>query len=403
MRLRFRQDGVLQQYMEPLPSRLVPAVTSRFKILADLDIAERRQDQDGRIRRKYRDRVIDFRVNTLPSRFGEKVCLRLLDSGATQLGLDKLIDDPDALALVRELGSKPLGMILVTGPTGSGKSTTLYSLLAERNDPGINISTVEGPIEYTLPGITQCQVNRDKGFDFATALRAFIRQDPDVLLTGETRDLETAKTAIEAALTGHLVLSTLDANDAPSTIAHLDEIGVEPFMVSASLIGIISQRLHRRVCPHCREPHWPEERELGRFGLMASREADVTFYRVHHHGPNEQVCPHCQRSGYWGRFGIYEVLRIQEDIATAISKGASTDVIRQLALESGMVTLLGYSLELVRRGETTLEEVGRMVLTDSGLESERRARALSTMTCEGCGAGLQKGWFECPYCLTPRH
>ena len=403
LRLRFRQDGVLQQYVEPLPSRLVPAVTSRFKILADLDIAERRQAQDGRIRRKYRDRVIDFRVNTLPSRFGEKVCLRLLDSGATQLGLDKLIDDPDALALVRELGSKPFGMILVTGPTGSGKSTTLYSLLAERNDPGINISTVEDPIEYTLPGITQCQVNRDKGFDFATALRAFMRQDPDVLLVGETRDLETAKTAIEAALTGHLVLSTLHANDAPSTIARLDEMGVEPFMVSASLIGIISQRLLRRVCSHCREPYRPEERELGRFGLMASREADVTFYRAHHHGPNEPVCPHCQGSGYKGRVGIYEVLRIQEDMATAISKGASTDVIRQLALESEMVTLLGYSLELVRRGETTLEEVGRMVLTDSGLESERRARALSTMTCEGCGAGLQEGWLECPYCLTPRH
>ncbi|GIS14141.1 MAG: hypothetical protein CM15mP116_07240 [Synechococcus sp.] len=258
LRLRFRQDGVLQQYVEPLPSRLIPAVTSRFKILADLDIAERRQAQDGRIRRKYRDRVIDFRVNTLPSRFGEKVCLRLLDSGATQLGLDKLIDDPDALALVRELGSKPFGMILVTGPTGSGKSTTLYSLLAERNDPGINISTVEDPIEYTLPGITQCQVNRDKGFDFATALRAFMRQDPDVLLVGETRDLETAKTAIEAALTGHLVLSTLHANDAPSTIARLDEMGVEPFMVSASLIGIISQRLLRRVCSHCREPYRPK-------------------------------------------------------------------------------------------------------------------------------------------------
>ena len=403
LRLRFRQDGVLQQYVEPLPSRLIPAVTSRFKILADLDIAERRQAQDGRIRRKYRDRVIDFRVNTLPSRFGEKVCLRLLDSGATQLGLDKLISDPDALALVRELGSKPFGMILVTGPTGSGKSTTLYSLLAERNDPGINISTVEDPIEYTLPGITQCQVNRDKDFDFATALRAFMRQDPDVLLVGETRDLETAKTAIEAALTGHLVLSTLHANDAPSTIARLDEMGVEPFMVSASLIGIISQRLLRRVCSYCREPYRPKERELGRFGLMASREADVTFYRAHHHGPNEKVCPHCQGSGYKGRVGIYEVLRIQEDMATAISKGASTDVIRQLALESGMVTLLGYSLELVRRGETTLEEVGRMVLTDSGLESERRARALSTMTCEGCGAGLQEGWLECPYCLTPRH
>ena len=403
LRLRYRQDGVLQQYIEPLPARLIPAVTSRFKILADMDIAERRQAQDGRIRRRYKDQTIDFRVNTLPSRFGEKICLRLLDSNATQLGLDKLISDPQALALVRDLGSKPFGMILVTGPTGSGKSTTLYSLLAERNDPGINISTVEDPIEYTLPGITQCQVNREKDFDFATALRAFMRQDPDVLLVGETRDLETAKTAIEAALTGHLVLSTLHANDASSTIARLDEMGVEPFMVSASLIGIISQRLLRRVCDRCKEAYRPDEQELGRFGLMASRETNVSFFKAHHHQQQETVCPDCKGSGYRGRVGVYEVLRVHDDMATAISRGASTDVIRQMALESGMVTLLGYSLELVRQGHTTLEEVGRMILTDSGLESERRARALSTMTCEGCGAGLQEGWLECPYCLTERH
>ena len=403
LRLRYRQDGVLQQYIEPLPARLIPAVTSRFKILSDMDIAERRQAQDGRIRRRYKDQTIDFRVNTLPSRFGEKICLRLLDSNATQLGLDKLISDPQALALVRDLGSKPFGMILVTGPTGSGKSTTLYSLLAERNDPGINISTVEDPIEYTLPGITQCQVNREKDFDFATALRAFMRQDPDVLLVGETRDLETAKTAIEAALTGHLVLSTLHANDASSTIARLDEMGVEPFMVSASLIGIISQRLLRRVCDNCKEAYRPDELELGRFGLMASRETNVTFFKAHHPEQQETICPNCKGSGYRGRVGVYEVLRVHEDMATAISRGATTDVIRQLALESGMVTLLGYSLELVRQGLTTLEEVGRMILTDSGLESERRARALSTMTCEGCGAGLQEGWLECPYCLRERH
>ena len=403
LRLRYRQDGVLQQYVEPLPSRLIPAVTSRFKILADLDIAERRQAQDGRIRRRYRDRVVDFRVNTLPSRFGEKVCLRLLDSSATQLGLDKLISNPTTLELVRDLGAKPFGMILVTGPTGSGKSTTLYSLLAERNDPGINISTVEDPIEYTLPGITQCQVNREKGFDFATALRAFMRQDPDVLLVGETRDLETAKTAIEAALTGHLVLSTLHANDAPSTIARLDEMGVEPFMVSAALIGIVSQRLMRRVCTTCREAYRPDERELGRFGLMASTESDVTFYRAHRHSGTGKPCPTCKGSGYKGRIGVYEVLRMNEELATAVSSGASTDVIRQLALEAGMVTLLGYSLDLVRQGHTTLEEVGRMILTDSGLESERRARALSTMTCKGCGAGLQETWLECPYCLTKRN
>ena len=403
LRLRYRQDGVLQQYVEPLPSRLIPAVTSRFKILADLDIAERRQAQDGRIRRRYRDRVVDFRVNTLPSRFGEKVCLRLLDSSATQLGLDKLISNPITLELVRDLGAKPFGMILVTGPTGSGKSTTLYSLLAERNDPGINISTVEDPIEYTLPGITQCQVNREKGFDFATALRAFMRQDPDVLLVGETRDLETAKTAIEAALTGHLVLSTLHANDAPSTIARLDEMGVETFMVSAALIGIVSQRLMRRVCTTCREAYQPDERELGRFGLMAGAESDVVFYRAKRHDVSGRSCPKCKGSGYKGRVGVYEVLRMNEELATAVYSGASTDVIRQLALESGMVTLLGYSLDLVREGHTTLEEVGRMILTDSGLESERRARALSTMTCKGCGAGLQESWLECPYCLTKRN
>lgn len=402
LQIRFRQDGVLQRYIEPLPSRLIPAVTSRFKIMADLDIAERRMAQDGRIRRTYRNRMVDFRVNSLPSRYGEKICLRLLDSSAPQLGLDKLISNPSALSLVRNLGSKPFGMILVTGPTGSGKSTTLYSLLAERNEPGINISTVEDPIEYTLPGITQCQVNREKGFDFSTALRAFMRQDPDVLLVGETRDLETAKTAIEAALTGHLVLTTLHCNDASSAIARLNEMGVEPFMVSASLIGIVSQRLLRRVCRSCRKSYHPTEKELGRFGLMAHTETGVTFFKAHHHGQEKQPCPNCQGSGYKGRVGVYEVLRMNEELASAVAKGATTDLVRRLALEAGMKTLLGYSLDLVREGHTTLEEVGRMILTDSGLESERRARALSTVTCKVCGAGLQDGWLECPYCLTAR-
>lgn len=403
LQLRFRQDGVLQSQVEPLPIRLVPAVTSRFKIMADLDIAERRIPQDGRIRRRFQNRTVDFRVNSLPSRFGEKIVLRLLDSSATQLGLDRLITNPATLELVRTLGSKPFGMILVTGPTGSGKSTTLYSLLSERNDPGINISTVEDPIEYTLPGITQCQVNREKGFDFSQALRAFMRQDPDVLLVGETRDLETAKTAIEAALTGHLVLTTLHCNDAPSAIARLDEMGVEPFMVSASLIGIVSQRLLRRVCSHCRIAYRPDPEELGRFGLMASNEADVSFFRANHHEGQANPCSHCQGSGYKGRVGVYEVLRMNEAMAAAVAKDATTDMVRQLALESGMKTLLGYSLDLVREGYTTLEEVGRMVLTDAGLESERRARALSTLTCSGCGGGLEEGWLECPYCLTPRH
>ncbi len=402
LQIRMRKDGVLTNLTQPLPTRLIPAITSRFKIMADLDIAERRQAQDGRIRRKHKERTVDFRVNSLPSRYGEKICLRLLDSQSTQLGLDKLISNPVTLETVRTLGSKPFGMILVTGPTGSGKSTTLYSLLAERNEPGINISTVEDPIEYTLPGITQCQVNREKGFDFSTALRAFMRQDPDVLLVGETRDQETAKTAIEAALTGHLVLTTLHCNDAPSAIARLDEMGIEPFMVSASLLGIVSQRLLRRVCNDCRIPYHPDAHELGRFGLITSNENDVTFFKAKRHEGSNKPCPTCQGTGYKGRIGVYEVLRMNETLAASVAKGATTDLVRQLALEGGMKTLLGYSLELVREGHTTLEEVDRMVLTDAGLESEQRARALSSVTCQGCGGGLQEGWLECPYCLTPR-
>ena len=400
--IRFRQDGVLRS-VETLPKTLIPAVTSRLKIMADLDIAERRLPQDGRIRRGFRGRTMDFRVSTLPSRHGEKVVLRLLDSGATQLGLDTLITDPLARAGVREMGSKPFGMILVTGPTGSGKSTTLYALLAERNDPAINISTVEDPIEYTLKGITQTQVNRDKGLDFSTALRAFMRQDPDVLLVGETRDLETARTAIEAALTGHLVLTTLHCNDAVSAFARLDEMGVEPFLVSASLLGVVSQRLVRRLCPDCRVAHHPSSEELARFGLVASNESLITFYRGCIVPPgSEGTCPSCQGRGYAGRVGVYEVLTMTETLSSSVAKRASTHELRRLALDSGMKTLLGYGLDLVRQGLTSLDEVERMLLTDSGLESERQARALSTLTCKGCGAGLQDEWLECPYCLQVR-
>ena len=403
LEVRYRLDGVLQRHFEDLPKTLIPAITSRFKIMADLDIAERRLPQDGRIRRLYKGKKRDFRVSTLPSRHGEKVVMRLLDSSATQLDLETLITNPVTRSLVREIGSRPFGMILVTGPTGSGKSTTLYSVLAERNDPGLNISTVEDPIEYTLPGITQTQVNREKGLDFSTALRAFMRQDPDVLLVGETRDRETAKTAIEAALTGHLVLTTLHCNDAPSAIARLDEMGVEPFMVSASLLGIVSQRLLRRVCSTCRQSYRPTPEELSRFGLLASTETNVTFFKATiTPSGTPDTCPHCQGSGYKGRIGVYEVLSMNEALAAATAKRASTDQLRRLALESGMKSLLGYGLDLVREGHTTLDEVERMLLTESGLETERRARALNSLTCKGCGGGLRDEWLECPYCLTSR-
>jgi type IV pilus assembly protein PilB len=410
LRIRFRKDGVLREVFPPMPKKIIPAVTARFKIIANLDIAERRMPQDGRIRRVFEGRKVDFRVNTLPSRYGEKVVLRILDNASTQLGLDKLITDPETLHIVQDMVSRPFGLILVTGPTGSGKTTTLYSALAEKNSPGVNISTVEDPIEYSLPGITQVQVIREKGLDFATALRAFLRQDPDVLLVGETRDRETAKTAIEAALTGHLVLTTLHTNDAPGAIARLGEMGVEPFMISSSLIGVLAQRLIRRVCTECRIAYTPTKEELARYGLSASSDVGVTFYKANTlpsetiaeaKGKN-QVCSTCNGSGYKGRCGVYEVMRMTEKLQNLINKEAPTEHIKEVAVDEGMKTLLAYSLDLVRQGATTLEEVDRVTFTDTGLEAELKAKRKNSLTCRNCGAGLKPEWLDCPYCMTPR-
>lgn len=410
MRVRFRKDGVLREAFDHFPKKIIPAVTARFKIIADLDISERRMPQDGRIRRIYDGRKVDFRVNTLPSRYGEKVVLRILDNSATQLGLDKLITDPASLRIVQEMVQRPFGLILVTGPTGSGKTTTLYSALAERNDPGVNISTAEDPIEYSLPGITQVQVIREKGMDFASILRAFLRQDPDVILVGETRDKETAKTAIEAALTGHLVLTTLHTNDAAGAIARLDEMGVEPFMVSGALIGVVAQRLMRRVCSECRLPYTPSTEELARFGLSASKGTELTLYKANNLQPEEvqharernQLCPKCNGVGYKGRCGVYEIMRVTERLQTLITEGAPTERIKEVAVEEGMQTLLAYSLNLVQQGATTLEEVERVTFTDTGLEAELKAKRKSSLTCRVCGAESKPEWLDCPYCTTPR-
>jgi len=410
LRVRFRRDGVLRQAFDPLPKQIVPAVTARFKIIAELDIAERREPQDGRIRRVFEGRKVDFRVNTLPSRYGEKVVLRILDNSSTQLGLDKLISDAESLQTVRDLASRPFGLLLVTGPTGSGKSTTLYSILAERNDPGVNISTAEDPIEYSLPGITQVQVIREKGMDFASILRAFLRQDPDVILVGETRDKETAKTAIEAALTGHLVLTTLHTNDAAGAISRLDEMGVEPFMVSGALLGVVAQRLMRRVCSDCRIPYTPSAEELARFGLASSKDVELTLYKAKSLEPEEiqaakaknQLCSKCSGVGYKGRCGVYEVMQVTERLQNLITQGAPSERIKEAAVEEGMKTLLAYSLELVMQGNTTLEEVERVTFTDSGLEAELKAKRKSSLECKTCHAELEPEWFECPYCMTPR-
>ncbi len=409
LRVRLRKDGVLREFFK-LPQHITRAVTARFKIMAKLDIAERRIPQDGKMRRFFQGRKLDFRVNTLPSRYGEKVCLRILDNSTTQLGLDFLISDEETLLKVRDVANRPFGLILVTGPTGSGKSTTLYSVLSERNEPGVNISTAEDPIEYALPGITQVQVIREKGMDFANILRAFMRQDPDIILVGETRDVETAKTAIEAALTGHLVLTTLHTNDAAGAIARLDEMGVEPFMISGALLGVLAQRLMRRVCSECKEAYNPTREELARFGLLASGEESVTFYRaktlkgeaLHTATADGTVCMKCGGSGYKGRVGVYEFMVMSEKIEKLINKGATTDLIKETAVDEGMTTILAYSLNLVRQGHTTLEEVERVTFTDSGLESQLKAKRKSLLDCSFCGAKLEQEWLDCPYCMTPR-
>ncbi len=406
LRVRFRKDGVLQQSFPPFPKKVAGAVAARFKIMAELDIAEKRMPQDGKIRQVYQGRKIDFRVSTLPSRYGEKVVLRILDNSSTQLGLDKLISDEETLEMVREMARRPFGLILVTGPTGSGKSTSLYSVLAERNDPGINISTAEDPIEYSLPGITQVQVIREKGMDFASILRSFLRQDPDVILVGETRDKETAKTAIEAALTGHLVLTTLHTNDAAGAIARLDEMGVEPFMVSGALLGVLAQRLMRRVCSECRAPYQPSREELARYGMTAAAENEITIFKANtipiEDRKSSGCCEKCGGIGYKGRVGVYEVLKMTESLQALINAGASTDRIKEVAVEEGMKTLLAYSLNLVKEGHTTLEEVERVTFTDAGLEAELKAKRKSGLTCTTCAAELQPEWVDCPYCMTPR-
>ncbi|MHB8109881.1 MAG: ATPase, T2SS/T4P/T4SS family [Syntrophorhabdaceae bacterium] len=352
VRIRYRVDGDLHEDMI-LPKKIQLPLISRIKIISKLDITERRLPQDGRITIKMGNKSIDFRVSTVPAKFGEKICTRILDKTNTTLGLDKLISHPPVLNLVREMIKKPYGIIYVTGPTGSGKSTTLYSALAEINDVKRNISTVEDPIEYDLRGVNQIQVNHDIGLDFARVLRAFLRQDPDVILVGETRDMETAKIAVEAALTGHLVFTTLHANDAPGTFMRLTEMGIEPFLVSASIIGVIAQRLVRKICSNCKETY--QDATAAQFiGLPG----ETPLYRG-------KGCDICGKTGYKGRVGVYEVLNVNEDIRHLIAEGANTLAIRDAALAAGMISLKEYCMILVKEGYITVEELVRTVVVSN--------------------------------------
>src|SRR6266446_1646466 len=351
-RVRFRVDGVLQEIMCP-PLRLKNPLVSRLKVMAGLDIAERRLPQDGRIKLKMgMGGELDIRVSILPTLFGEKVVMRLLDKSNLQLDMAKLGFDPQNLKDFQEAIHKPYGMILITGPTGSGKSTTLYSALSELNKPDVNISTAEDPVEYNLMGINQVQVREQIGLNFAACLRSFLRQDPDIIMVGEIRDVETAQIAVKAALTGHLVLSTLHTNDAPSTISRLMNMGIEPFLVATSVNLICAQRLVRRVCSNCKEELDVPQQALIDAGYTAEESKTTKIY----HGKG---CTTCTKRGYKGRTGLYEVMEINDVLRELILVGASALELKKKAIEQGMLTLRRSGLVKVAAGQTTMEEVLR--------------------------------------------
>jgi type IV pilus assembly protein PilB len=354
MRVRFRIDGVLYDIMQP-PLKLKNAITSRLKVMASLDIAERRLPQDGRIKLKLSGKKeMEFRVSVLPTLFGEKVVLRLLDKANLQLDMTKLGFEEEALRYFKESIYKPFGMVLVTGPTGSGKTTTLYSALAELNKVANNISTAEDPVEYNLVGINQVQMHDDIGLNFAAALRAFLRQDPDIIMVGEIRDFETAEIAVKAALTGHLVLSTLHTNDAPATINRLLNMGVEPFLVASSVNLILAQRLARVVCPTCKEDEPMAAEALVRLGWVHE-----PFMPVRGAG-----CPSCGGTGYRGRVALYEVMPLTDQLREMIVTGATSIELKKSAIQSGMTTLRQAGLVHAARGTTSIEEILRVSIAD---------------------------------------
>ena len=357
-RIRYRVDGTLSEVMKP-PMKMRNAIVSRIKIMAKLDIAERRLPQDGRIKMKMgKNREMDYRVSVLPTLFGEKVVMRLLDKSNLQLDMTKLGFDEDQITNFKEAIYKPYGMVLVTGPTGSGKTTTLYSALSELNKVTENISTCEDPVEFNLDGINQVQIHEDIGLNFAAALRSFLRQDPDIILVGEIRDFETAEIGIKAALTGHMVLSTLHTNDAPGTINRLLNMGIEPFLVSSAVNLIVAQRLARKICPDCKEPAARiSEDLLAKLGSVPEGFHDATIYKG-------RGCDTCKGSGYKGRIALYEVMPMYESLKELVLQGASAIEIKREAINSGMQTLRQSGIQKMIDGVTTLDEVLRSSVRD---------------------------------------
>lgn len=350
MRTRYRIDGVLFE-MKQSPIKMHPAIVSRIKIMADLDISERRLPQDGKIKVSVGGRAVDLRVSTLPTNHGEKVVIRVLDSKSILLGLDDLGMEPDAMKTFAEQIALPHGILLVTGPTGSGKSTTLYTALGQMDGNKLNVSTVEDPVEYQLDFCNQVQINDKIGLDFASALRSLLRQDPDVIMIGEIRDNETARIAVQAALTGHLVLSTLHTNDAAASITRLVDIGIEPYLIAASLNGVLAQRLVRRICPECKQVSEVSE-SVARYAAKAGIKAKQVYYGA--------GCDKCRGSGYNGRVGIYEQLVVDEQLREMISKDASVNNMRRVFHESGRRSLYDDGIVKVKKGLTTIEEVLRV-------------------------------------------
>ncbi len=361
LRIRYRIDGVLKEAFA-FPKSHVNAIISRIKIMSKLDISEKRLPQDGRIRCLLRGRRSDFRVSTLPGRWGEKVVLRALESDNSVLNLSNLVTEKNELNLIKNMSKSPYGIVIVVGPTGSGKSTTLYSMLSDLNEPGVNISTVEDPVEYTLDGIHQVQVIREKGLDFSRALRSLMRQDPDIILVGETRDKETAQAAMEAALTGHMVFTTLHANDTATAITRLAEMEIPPYLIGASIIGVVAQRLVRKVCKSCTE-----------LKKINSRDNQLAFSlgveKARFLNKSNKICPVCNGSGYKGRVGIYEVMKVNDLIRDLIMKQSNADQIREHAFEKSGRSLLEYGMDLVKNELTTIEEVERVCLLNE-TESE---------------------------------